>query len=320
MQLLQYGRACVVGAVLVSGAYLTGRATIGRQSTDVTPIESAIEAAAQAPEAATAGEWVASQDWDITPAKNERVEYWIRFLQGRNRDRTQLWLERLGRYGPYIRSQLRARGMPEDLVYLALIESGLSPVARSRASAVGMWQFIAETGRRYGLEVSRYVDERNDPIKSTDAALDYLQDLYDHFGSWYLAAAAYNTGENRVDRVLRQRAGGQRGDESLYWRIGEFLPRETRDYVPIMLAVGHIGKDPARYGFEDLRYQEPMRFERARVKPGTRLADVARAAGVDTEEIERLNPHLIRGQTPPDRDWDVRVPPGTADAVEKALG
>jgi len=110
MQLLQYGRACVVGAVLVSGAFLTGRATIGRQPADVTPVESAIEAAAQAPEAAPAGEWVASQDWDITPAKNERVEYWIRFLQGRNRDRTQLWLERLRRDSPHILAPIRGRG------------------------------------------------------------------------------------------------------------------------------------------------------------------------------------------------------------------
>ncbi len=263
---------------------------------------------------------IVKASWDLPVEKNKRVDYWIDFLRTKRYDDTREWVERLGYYGPMIQKKLRERGMPEDLVFLAMAESGLDPTAYSRADASGMWQFIAETGRRYGLEVSRYVDERNDPIKSTDAALDYLQDLYDHFGSWYLAAAAYNTGENRVDRVLRQRAGGQRGDESLYWRIGEFLPRETRDYVPIMLAVGHIGKDPARYGFEDLRYQEPMRFERARVKPGTRLADVARAAGVDTEEIERLNPHLIRGQTPPDRDWDVRVPPGTADAVEKALG
>lgn len=262
---------------------------------------------------------IVKASWDLPVEKNERVDFWIDFLQTKRHDDTREWVERLGYYGPMIQEKLRERGMPEDLVFLAMAESGLDPTAYSRADASGMWQFIAETGRRYGLEVSRYVDERNDPVKSTDAALDYLQELYDHFGSWYLAAAAYNTGENRVDRILRQRAGGRTGDESLYWQIGRFLPRETRDYVPIMLAVGHIGKDPERYGFEDIRYQEPMRFERARVAPGTRLAAVARAAGVDTEEIQRLNPHLVRGQTPPDRAWDVRVPPGTADAVERAL-
>src|SRR5690606_22886879 len=123
---------------------------------------------------------------------------------GRNRDRTKVWLERQGRYGPLIREELRRRGMPEDLLYLALIESGLSPKAYSRAAASGMWQFISETGRRYGLEVSSEVDERRDPIRSTSAALDYLQELYARFGSWYLAAAAYNTGENRIDRILRE--------------------------------------------------------------------------------------------------------------------
>jgi membrane-bound lytic murein transglycosylase D len=320
MQLLQYGRACVVGAVLVSGAFLTGRATIGRQSADVTPVESAIEAAVQAPESATAGEWVASQDWDITPAKNERVEYWIRFLQGRNRDRTQLWLERLGRYGPYIRSQLRARGMPEDLVYLALIESGLSPVAKSRASAVGMWQFIAETGRRYGLRIDRYVDERRDPIRSTEAALDYLQKLYRQFGSWYLAAAAYNSGEGRVERALRRYAGGRRGDDALFWRIDQHLPRETRDYVPLMLAAAHIAKNPEKYGFVGLRYQEPLRYETVHVPPSTSLGTIARASEVSVEAVRELNPHLIRGTTPPGRAWEVRVPVGRREVFARNFG
>src|SRR5690606_30020651 len=132
-----------------------------------------------------------------------------------------------------------------DLLYLALIESGLSPKAYSHAAASGLWQFISETGQRYGLEVSRDVDERRDPIQSTSAALDYLQDLYGRFGSWYLAAAAYNTGENRVERILRERAGGAKGDDALFWTIAPYLPRETRDYVPLMLAAAHIGKEPA---------------------------------------------------------------------------
>jgi hypothetical protein len=155
--------------------------------------------------------------------------------------------------------------MPEDLFYLAMIESGLSNRAVSHASAVGLWQFIAETGRRYGLEVSTYVDERRDPLKSTDAALDYLTDLHDRFGSWYLAAAGYNSGENRVERILRQRAGGQKGDDALYWRIASHLPRETRDYVPLMLAAGHIGKDPNAYGFYGIEHQAPLAFDRVEV-------------------------------------------------------
>ncbi|HEX6940281.1 MAG TPA: lytic transglycosylase domain-containing protein, partial [Longimicrobiales bacterium] len=154
---------------------------------------------------------VVGSEWDLPVERNARVEYWIDFLRTEKRDETRQWLERLGYYGPMIQAKLAERGMPRDLVFLAMAESGLDPRAYSAADASGVWQFIAETARRYGLEVSDYVDERNDPVKSTDAALDYLQDLHDQFGSWYLAAAAYNTGENRVARVLDERAGGARG-------------------------------------------------------------------------------------------------------------
>lgn len=318
MQLMRYGRACVVGAVLVAGAFLTGRATMrGEEDREATPVEVVLAEAAAAPETANGGRGGESQEWDITPAKNERVEYWIDFLKGRNRDRTHLWLERLGRYGPYIRSQLRERGMPEDLVYLALIESGFSPVARSHAAAVGMWQFIAETGRRYGLRIDRYVDERRDPIRATEAALDYLEKLHDQFGSWYLAAAAYNSGEGRVERVLRRYAGGRRGDDALFWQIDQHLPRETRDYVPLMLAAAHIAKDPEAYGFDDLEYQEPLRFDSVRVPASTSLHVVARAAGVDEEEVRDLNTHLVRGVTPPGADWVVRVPEGRREVFAR---
>lgn len=254
------------------------------------------------------GEALVEKEWDLPVERNERVDFWIEFLQTEKNEDTRQWLERLGYYGPMIKEKLQERGMPEDLVFLAMAESGLDPEAYSSADASGLWQFIAETGRRYGLEVSRYVDERNDPIKATDAALDYLQDLYDRFGSWYLAAAAYNTGENRVERILRERAGGQKGDEQLYWQIGEYLPRETRDYVPIMLAVGHIAKDPAAFGFTDLNYQSPMSFTEVRVPGGTSLKEVAEREGVDLREVERLNTHLVRDQTPPDREWNVRIP------------
>ena len=259
------------------------------------------------------GEALVSSEWDLPVERNERVDFWIDFLQTEKPDEARQWLERLGYYGPMIQAKLEERGMPRDLVFLAMAESGFDPTAYSSAHASGIWQFIAETGRRYGLEVSEYVDERNDPIKATDAALDYLQDLHDQFGSWYLAAAAYNTGEGRVERILNQRAGGARGDEALYWQIGEHLPRETRDYVPIMLAVGHIAKDPAGFGFTDVQYQAPMRYEEVRVPPNTSFEDVAREEGVDLDEVRRLNAHLVRGQTPPDRAWDVRIPTGPTE-------
>jgi membrane-bound lytic murein transglycosylase D len=218
-----------------------------------------------------------------------------------------------------IQAELRRRGMPEDLLYLALIESGLSPKAYSRAAASGMWQFIAETGQRYGLEVSSDVDERRDPIKSTSAALDYLQDLYGRFGSWYLAAAAYNTGENRVERILRERAGGAKGADSLFWKIAPHLPRETRDYVPLMLAAAHIGKEPARYGFGELSYQDELAFDVVWVPGSADLSTIAEASGAELEEIRDLNTHLTNGRTPSNRGWSVRIPAGRRVAFERGF-
>src|SRR5262245_31012874 len=246
------------------------------------------------------------------PAKDEkRIQQWVKFLAGRNASRTRLWLERSGRYAPYIRQELRARGMPDDLLYLALIESGFSPKAKSRAKAVGIWQFIAGTGRRYGLDINRYVDARRDPIASTSAALTYLSQLHDQFGSRYLAAAAYNTGENRVERILRQRVGGRRGSDDIYWRIARHLPRETRDYVPLMLAARLIATQPEKYGFSGLRYQQPLSFDTAWVPSQVSLELVARAAAVPVAAVRDLNPHLTRGVTPPKRGWAVRIPDGT---------
>jgi membrane-bound lytic murein transglycosylase D len=251
--------------------------------------------------------------WDITVTRNERVEDWIDFLTGRNRDRTELWLERSGKYGPMIQAELRERGMPEDLLYLALIESGFSPKAYSHAAASGIWQFIAETGQRYGLEVNGVVDERRDPVKSTQAALDYLGELYDRFGSWYLAAAAYNTGENRVGRIMREMYGTERGTDAHFWKIAPRLPRETRDYVPLMLAAGHIAKEPSRYGFEDLEYQEPLAYDVTWVPGAVGLDAVAEALAVPVDSIADLNTHLVAGSTPEGRAWPVRLPSGTAD-------
>jgi membrane-bound lytic murein transglycosylase D len=293
-----------VGATLL----LLGGATawsVGRVSPDPEPAPMDALVAETAP--------VDAVTWDLPVTRNERVEDWIGFLKGRNSDLTQLWLERSGRYAPMIQAELRRRGMPEDLLYLALIESGFSPRAYSKAAASGIWQFIAETGQRYGLTVNSELDERRDPIKSTSAALDYLQDLYDRFGSWYLAAAAYNTGENRVDRILRERAGGQRGSDSLFWTIAPHLPRETRDYVPLMLAAGHVAKEPGRYGFS-VQYQEPLAFDVAWVPGATDLELIARAAGVDEQAVTDLNPHLVRGRTPFGRGWAVRIPVGTQQA------
>lgn len=252
------------------------------------------------------------KEWDLPSERTERVDFFIDFLKGERYDDMKEWLERVGKYGPMIREELAKRDMPQDLLYLAIIESGLDPNAYSKAHAAGMWQFIEETGERYGLEVSTYVDERRDPVKATGAALTYLQEMAGDFGgSYFLASAGYNTGENRVARIMREVTGSERGVDADYWRIADRLPRETRDYVPLMVAAGHIAKDPGAHGFPELNFQEPLRFDVVTVPGGTSLADVADAAGAPEAEVLDLNPHLVKKQTPPDRNWGVRIPEGT---------
>jgi len=189
--------------------------------------------------------------WDLPNIDNPRVESWIkRFSTDPSvKSRFAVWLDRKSTYEPMISAKLDLRDMPQDLIYLAMIESGFNPKAKSPAKAGGLWQFIGETGKRYGLTVNKKVDERNHPEKATDAALSYLSDLHDRFGSWYLAAAAYNTGENRVARIMRQVTGSEKGTDQDYYRISNLLPTETQNYVPMMIAAARISKNPAQYGF-----------------------------------------------------------------------
>lgn len=181
---------------------------------------------------------------------HERVDYWVeRFTRGDKREEIAAAFARKAEVGPMIAEKLRRRGMPQELVYLAMAESGLNPAAHSAQEAVGIWQLVPDTARRYGLRVDETVDERRDPEKSTDSALSYLSYLYNRFGSWYLAAAAYNSGENRVGRIMTERTGAERGTDADYYRLWEQFPGETRDYVPATIALMRIGRDPARYGF-----------------------------------------------------------------------
>jgi membrane-bound lytic murein transglycosylase D len=201
--------------------------------------------------------------------------------------------------------------MPRDLVYLAMIESGFNPRAYSRSRASGLWQFVRETGRRYGLDVNSAVDERNDPVKATQAALGYLSDLHERFGSWYLAAAAYNTGENRVGRIMRELRGSERGTDADYYTIWPKLPPETRDYVPLMIAAARISKQPELYGFEYVKPHAPWVFDEIVVAPGTPLATVAREAGTSIEDLRSLNPQIKQPWTRRDEPTVVRVPAAT---------
>jgi membrane-bound lytic murein transglycosylase D len=245
--------------------------------------------------------------WDLANIAHERVDYWVDRLRTDRRPILERSLVLRGRYGPAVSQALAERGMPQDLVYLAMIESGFEPRAYSKAHAAGIWQFIPETGRRYGLEINRAVDERRDPVKSTEAALHYLSDLHRRFGSWYLAAAAYNTGENRVGRVMREEKGRERGTDAEFYEVFHRLPAQTRDYVPVMIAAARIGKDPAGHGLvvEPLK---PWSYREVTAPPATALATLARRAGTTVAEIKELNPHLGLDRTRNDRPMVVRVP------------
>lgn len=294
--------AVLLGAVL-------GTTAAGGESRESAPVSTV--AAGMVREANAA---VSDASWDIPVVRNAPVERFIGIFTGRQQDRMALYLKRSGRYEGMIRAKLRERGMPEDLLYLSMIESGFNPTAKSHASAVGLWQFIEDTGERYGLRVDSYVDERKHPEKSTDAALSYLGDLHDQFGSWYLAAAAYNTGEGRVARVMKQVTGKQKGRDADFWRIRSRLPSETREYVPLMVAAALIGKEPAKYGLGGVQRWMPLESDEVQVPAGTRLSLVSEAVGVSENELKRLNPHLVRAMTPPGKNaYAVRVPRGRTE-------
>lgn len=208
--------------------------------------------------------------------------------------------------------------MPEDLVYIALIESGFDPMAVSRAKATGLWQFMARTARERGLLVTGYVDERLDPIRSITAAINLLESLHRRFGSWYLAAAAYNAGPGLVYRMLEAHGGEGPRDEALFWTISRHLPRETQQYVPRLIAAAIMAKDPSRFGFRP-EGRGPLSFDTVFTPGETSLRDVAAAAGVSFEEVRALNPHLLRGMSPPNLYYPIRIPAGTAHLVTAAL-
>lgn len=300
----------ILGLAFVAGT-VHGRARFGA---DGAAVGSLLESPLAFSATGAVGSVPAGPAWDLPNLDHPRVDEFISMFAGRKRGEFELYMERSGKYAPMISAKLKERGMPQDLIYLAMIESGFNPKAYSPAAASGLWQFIGETGQRYGLEINRAVDERNDPVKATDAALTYLGELHERFGSWYLAAAAYNTGENRVARIMREETGSEKGDEGSYFKIRSRLPRETRDYVPLMIAAARIAKEPVKYGFDDVQHEAPLAFDEIEVAPSTSLDAVAEAAGSSLTELKRLNPHLRLARTRNDERSTVRIPEGTKDA------
>jgi membrane-bound lytic murein transglycosylase D len=260
--------------------------------------------------------------WDIevnSYLSHDRVEFYMDRFTGDARERIGAWLQRGRRYEPMIRKTFRANGIPEDMYYLGLVESGYDPHAYSRAAAVGMWQFMTATARGMGLKVNWWIDERRDPIRSTWAAARFLAALRDQFGSLYLAAAAYNGGPARLSRGISQnqrRIGEAEGDDVFFALLNtKALRAETSNYVPQLIAAAAIGKEPHKYGIV-LDSVSPFAYDSVRVPPSTALPAVARASGVHVAAIKDLNPHLLRGVSSPTDSMWVRVPVGRADVFK----
>lgn len=263
--------------------------------------------------AATADEEIR---YDFPVTVNRQVEFYLNFFQTSQRATFARWLERSGRYLPMFQQKLQEAGLPLDLAYLPMIESGYNLTAYSSAGAAGPWQFMRSTGRHYGLKINRYVDERRDPVKSTDAAIRYLSKLYNDFGSWQLAVAAYNAGEGRVRKAIRRK-----GTDN-FWKIaqGRALNIETKRYVPKLIAAIMIAKNPSQYGFGEVVPEPPLAYEEIHTPPWTTLAAVAVAGGIDGDELRNLNRQLRRAMTPPGtKTYTLKVPTGKGELISKNL-
>jgi membrane-bound lytic murein transglycosylase D len=258
----------------------------------------------------------ASLIFDLPVTYNKRVSYWVNHFQNNGKTWFRGWLEKSTRYMPFIQKELRNEGLPQDLAYMVMIESGFDPYANSHANAVGPWQFIQATAERYGLKVSWWLDERRDLKKSTRAAIRYIRDLYTEFGSWYLVAASYNMGENGLRRQI------QKYKTKDFWALARAgaLPQETMDYVPKILAAMLISKAPSLYGFRDLAQMDPLDYELVIVRRGTDLNQLADHLGITRKAMKDLNAEVVLGYIPMQVEkHPVRVPRGSVQLVADFL-
>ncbi len=250
---------------------------------------------------------------DVPLVQNQQVNRHLMYYTLRRPEVMERWLERSKYYFPMMKEIFEDEGTPQELVHLAMIESGLVPTAKSWASAVGMWQFIRATGSMYGLEVNWWIDERRDPVKSTRAAARHLNDLYDIWGDWHLAMANYNISPRGLRRAIR--AGGGVED---YWSAFSYLPRETRGYVPGFIAATMIAMNPGEFGFEEQYDHEPYKYEVVDVDGLMPLDKLAEAAGLSTRELKEYNPELLRWATPPGDSYPLKLPPETTEQFKLA--
>lgn len=241
--------------------------------------------------------------YDVPIVWNDRVEHCIIYFQTVAREPFRKYLCRSGKYIDLMKEIMKEKGLPQDLAYLPLVESGFNPYAYSYAHAVGPWQFISYTGKTYGLHRNHWYDDRRDFVKSTYAAAGYLKDLYEKFGDWLLALAAYNVGGGRIAKAIKKQKTRD------FWKLR--LNRQTRNFVPLYMAATIIAKDPERYGFH-VEYDEPLEWDVVTVNKAIDLKAVADALDVAVDSIKELNPQLRRGVTPPNHDnYTLRVPQGT---------
>ncbi len=248
--------------------------------------------------------------FDIPVVWNPEVSKWVNYFTGRGREWFTKYAERGGRYAPVLSKILNENGMPRDLIFLAMAESGFQNVAKSHASAMGTWQFMSFTGKKYGLDIDWFVDERRDPLKASVAAATYLKDLHDLFGSWELATAGYNAGEGKIGRAIKRY--GTRD----FWKLtkGRYLKPETKNYVPKIMALAIIGKNLETFGFTNLSFDRALDYDQISVPGNTDLFEVAGVLGTPFEELKRYNPELIRWQTPIGAEsYTLRVPVGLGE-------
>ena len=245
--------------------------------------------------------------FDIPVVYNAATKKWIKYFTGRGRALFARYAKRAGRYAPVLSKILNDQGLPRDLIYLSMAESGFTNNARSWAKAVGPWQFMPYTGKRFGLDVEFFLDERRDPLKATVAASMYLRDLYEMFDSWELAMAGYNAGEGKMRRAIR------RYRTKNFWKIrkGRYLRPETKNYVPKIMALAIIGKNLESFGFTNIEFDHPLDFEEVKVPGNADLYSIANVLGTTFEELKKYNPELNRWQTPPTvSEYLMRLPVG----------
>ena len=279
------------------------------EANDITfPVDPAVRAKAEAE--------IKTTKSDLPLMLNDQVAMFINYFSStKGRHTLEHGLTRAGRYREMISETFQQEGVPQDLIYLAMAESGFQPLAVSRAGARGMWQFMAGRGSMYGLERNWWVDDRQDPVKSTQAAARHLKDLYREFGDWYLAMAAYNTGPGNIQRAV------ERTGYADFWELYKrgVLPQETRNYVPIIVAVTIMAKNPTQYGLENIAPEQPVPTQQVAIDYPVDLRLVAECVDTSAETLQQLNPSLLRMTTPKDQTFTLNLPAGSKEKYETAI-